>query len=87
MKPALSEFLEEFPSCNGGKAGWSKSARAAALDLEDRLRTAIRTLKAAGIEVNPEIVLRGAGLDQHQYRGNLVPFIEAVAAGLESRPE
>lgn len=50
--------------------------------IRDRIRTAVRTLKAAGVRVDPELVLAGAGLDLHAKRDELVPMIRTIAEDL-----
>ena len=46
--------------------------------LMDRVRTAVRTLRAAGVRVRPDIVLKGAGLEFHTRRAEFLPMIAAV---------
>ena len=52
--------------------------------IEDRLRTAVRTLRVARVPVTVDLVLRGADLDLHLQASDLAGFIEAVAEGMES---
>ena len=52
--------------------------------IRDRIRTAVRTLKAARVPVDPHIVLTGAGLDMHRDRKRLLPMIRAITEDLDA---
>lgn len=61
-----------------------KDTRAEANWLRDRLAIAIRTLRAAGVPVDAETVLIGAGLDLHHDRKRVERMIPHLCRGAEN---
>lgn len=49
----------------------------------DRLSVAVRTLHAAGVAIDPDVVLRGTELEDHPQRGwlleRMATIVEAIA--------